>query len=115
MPIELQGLGRHIHELLVLAQLKRGPMHGYELARRVREQSAGSVVLHHGTLYPILHRLERQRLIRSEWRETGERRRRIYSLTHAGASHLRESTGKLKGSFTQLLHILSDSGSPVRL
>ncbi|HEX6309838.1 MAG TPA: helix-turn-helix transcriptional regulator [Longimicrobiales bacterium] len=113
MPIQMQGLGRHVHELLVLAQLKRGPLHGYELARRIRVRSAGAVVLQHGTLYPILHRLERQRLIRSEWRETGERRRRTYFITHAGASHLRDGVGRLRTSFTQLLSIL-DGGSPLR-
>ena len=113
--MELQSLGRTIHELIVLAQLKHGAMHGYEIARRVGEHSAGTVSLHHGTLYPILHRLERQRLIRSEWRTTGERRRRVYSLTHAGASQLRDGRVSLRASFNRLLSMLSHEAPPVRL
>jgi PadR family transcriptional regulator, regulatory protein PadR len=45
-------------------------------------------VLQHGTLYPVLHRLEKAKLVRSEWSEAGERRRRVYSLTGAGRKHL---------------------------
>lgn len=112
--MELQGLGRNIHELIVLAQLKHGAMHGYEIARRVLAHSAGEVTLHHGTLYPILHRLERQQLIRSGWRTNGERRRRVYSLTHAGASHLRDGRVSLRASFNRVLSILSQESVPIR-
>jgi transcriptional regulator len=72
-------------ELLVLAQLEAGPRHGYEIAQQIDARSQGAVSFHVASLYPILYRLERRRLIAGRWVEkAGQRRRRYYTLTAAG-------------------------------
>jgi DNA-binding PadR family transcriptional regulator len=84
-----QRFCRSLYELVVLGVLTERTLHGYQIALEVAEQSDGLFVLQHGTLYPVLHRLEKAKLVRSEWSEgERERRRRVYSLTGAGRKHL---------------------------
>ncbi len=91
---DAQGFPRRIYELLVLGSLQGGPKHGYQIALDVEERSGGLFVLKHGTLYPILHRLERDGLIGGEWSGSrGERRKRVYALRPAGRSELAEGWG----------------------
>ena len=88
-PLDVLGFARHINELLVLAALSDGPKHGYQIALDTEARSGGLFVLQHGTLYPVLHRLEEAKLVRSAWRgEEGGRRRRVYRLTEAGRREL---------------------------
>ena len=77
-------------DLLLLQVLDHEPAHGYELVCRLRDRSDGAFTLAEGTVYPALHRLERQGLLASEWDERGVRRRRIYRLTPQGRSSLQE-------------------------
>jgi PadR family transcriptional regulator, regulatory protein PadR len=78
-------------DLLLLAVLDDAPLHGYAVIEQLRLRSADAFDLPEGTVYPALHRLERQRLVRSKW-EVGEtaRKRRLYSLTPTGRKHLAE-------------------------
>jgi len=78
-------------DLLLLAVLRRGPAHGYAVIRRLAEQSNGVFDLPEGTVYPALHRLEHEKLVRSTWDERGPRRRRIYAITGKGVRALDES------------------------
>jgi len=72
-------------ELLVLALLEERARHGYEIAQLLAERSDGAITFTSATLYPALHALERQGLIRGRWDvRSGERRRRFYTLTPAG-------------------------------
>lgn len=88
-PFDPQRFSRTLYELVVLAALANRALHGYQIALEVAERSDGMFVLQHGTLYPVLHRLEKAKLVRSEWSGAeGERRRREYSLTGAGRRHL---------------------------
>ncbi len=73
---------------LVLAVLEAGPLHGYAVIRALLVRSDGAVDLPTGTIYPALHRLERAGLLRSGWGRTTGRRRRVYTLTGAGARAL---------------------------
>ena len=75
-------------DLMVLSVLASGPQYGYSIGRRLREASGGMVALQAGTLYPLLHRLESDRLIRSKWDESTGRRRKWYELTAAGRKRL---------------------------
>ena len=85
--MELRG---HL-DLLVLATLQRtGPVHGYALISALGSRSEGTFDLPEGTVYPTLHRLERDGLVISEWSTGGSRRRRVYALTEDGRSALRE-------------------------
>ena len=76
-------------DMLVLKALQLEPMHGWGITERIEQWSEQVLQLGQGTLYPALYRLERQGLIRSEWRVTeNNRRARYYSLTRAGRRQL---------------------------
>src|SRR6185369_1625879 len=74
---------------LVLSVLTEGETYGYALIQRVRELSAGKIEWTEGMLYPVLHWMEKQELIESEWREaeTG-RKRKYYRLRREGRKAL---------------------------
>ena len=74
---------------LVLSVLAQGESYGYALIQRVHDLSEGHITWAEGMLYPVLHWMERQDLIESEWKEgeTG-RRRKYYRLCKAGRKTL---------------------------
>jgi PadR family transcriptional regulator, regulatory protein PadR len=70
---------------LVLAILRDGPAHGYAIASEIAQRSDHQFQFKQGTLYPLLHELERDGHIASEWEiPDGERPRRVYTLTESG-------------------------------
>ena len=75
-------------EMLILEVAAQGQTYGYEMAQTVAVRSNGLFELKEGSLYPALHRLERQKLLRSFWREADGRRRKYYELTEAGRVEL---------------------------
>src|SRR5918996_1993456 len=78
-------------DMLVLKALQLEPMHGWGITERIEQWSEHVLQLGQGTLYPALYRLERQGLIRSEWRVTANNRRaRYYALTSQGRRHLNQ-------------------------
>ena len=78
-------------DMLVLKALLLEPMHGWGITERIEQWSESVLQLGQGTLYPALYRLERQGLIRSEWKVTeNNRRARYYSLTRTGRRHLHD-------------------------
>lgn len=84
--MELRG---HL-DLVLLATLRRtGPVHGYGLIASLAEGSGGTFDLAEGTVYPALHRMEKDGLVTSEWSHREGRRRRVYSLTPEGREALK--------------------------
>jgi DNA-binding PadR family transcriptional regulator len=76
-------------DLLLLSVLARGPAHGYAVISALRAGSDGTFDLPEGSVYPALHRLERDGLLASRWSQAdGGRRRRCYEITAAGAAAL---------------------------
>jgi DNA-binding PadR family transcriptional regulator len=76
-------------DLLLLSTLRQtGVAHGYALIVALRDKSGGTFDLPEGTVYPALHRLERDGLVTSEWDTGASRRRRLYRLTPAGIASL---------------------------
>ena len=73
---------------LILATVADEPAHGYAILQRLKERSSGAFDLAEGTIYPALHRLERDGLLSSAWSTDSGRRRRVYSVTRAGTSAL---------------------------
>ena len=72
-------------ELLVLSLLEDQPRHGYDICRSIEIRSGGALRFHVTSLYPLLHRLEKQGWIDGRWVEKAEqRRRRYYRLTPEG-------------------------------
>ncbi len=73
------------YDLIVLDVLRDGPAYGYEIRRRIFEQSRHTLLWRSGTIYNVLHDLERQGLVTSTWQgRAGGRQRRYYSLTTRG-------------------------------
>jgi transcriptional regulator len=72
-------------ELLILALVETQARHGYELCKLIESRSDGVLTFHAASLYPLLYRLEKRRLIDGRWVEkAGQRRRRYYRLTTEG-------------------------------
>ena len=77
-------------EVLILGVLAREPSYGYQIIKRVNDESDGLFAWQEGTVYPILHKLERNGFVRAQWQDadTG-RRRKYYYVTAAGRERLR--------------------------
>lgn len=87
-------------ENLVLAALRQGNAHGFEILKRLESAGSGALQLKEGSLYPALYRLEAERLVKGAW-ESGESdrrgpRRRIYRLTAKGKRRLEQSCDEFK-------------------
>lgn len=77
-------------DVLILRTLAWQPMHGYAISAWIRERSRDVLAIEGAALYQALHRLERQRLIESEWGTSeSNRKAKYYSLTTAGRARLR--------------------------
>ena len=83
-------------DLLLLATLRRGPLHGYGVVEQLRQESEGAFDLAEGTVYPALYRLERAGLLASRWTTAEGRRRRVYRLTRRGRSELARESDQWK-------------------
>ena len=76
-------------DALILKTLARGPSHGYAVARFIEDTSGDAVLVEEGSLYPALHRLEKQGWVKAEWKQSENRQRaRYYSLTPSGRKQL---------------------------
>jgi PadR family transcriptional regulator PadR len=76
-------------DLLILQTLQWGQQHGYAIANAIRANSGEVLRVETGSLYPALHRLERQGWIKSEWKPTeAGQRAKFYRLTAAGKRQL---------------------------
>ncbi|MBA3653398.1 MAG: helix-turn-helix transcriptional regulator [Actinobacteria bacterium] len=76
-------------DLLLLGVLRRGgPLHGYAVIAGLRDASGGEFDLPEGTVYPALHKLERNGFVRSDWSIVDGRKRRLYALTGTGRAAL---------------------------
>lgn len=76
-------------DMLVLQALLREPMHGYAIAQVIRSRSGEVFTVETGSLYPALHRLERQKWVKSEWKLTESKQHaKFYQLTALGKKQL---------------------------
>lgn len=76
-------------DLLILQTLRWGPRHGYGISQAIRANSGEILQVDTGSLYPALHRLERRKSIRAEWKVSENNQRvRLYRLTPAGNKQL---------------------------
>src|SRR4051794_40304606 len=87
-------------EPLVLAALRQGDAHGFEVLKRLERAGSGALRLKEGSLYPALYRLEAAGMVRAAWEagDTARRgpRRRIYQLTDKGLRRLDEARGEFR-------------------
>ena len=110
--LEPQSFAKHFNEALILSALERGPKHGYQLALDLEERSDGEFGFKHGTLYPILHKLEKDGLIRGAWSEGGPRgRRKRYTLTKNGKRYLSSLRDRWEGFLHRFLGVIGEEES----
>ena len=85
--------------VLILKALSWGPLHGYAVSKWILQATEEELRVGEGVLYPALHRLERDRLLESEWgiNDTG-RRAKFYSLTTRGKKQLLAEVGRWRRS-----------------
>ena len=93
MPLPTDELLQGTLDLLILRTLTREPMHGWAVSHRIQEISRDTLKVNQGSLYPALHRLEDEGLVKAEWgvSELG-RRAKFYQLTAAGRRQLARET-----------------------
>ncbi len=104
--LDTRSLGRDVNEALVLSVLRDGARHGYQIALDVEDRSGGVFELQHGTLYPILHRLEGEGHIKGSWDRSSGRRRKVYALTRGGRAHLESEGAQVLSAFEALRAVL---------
>ncbi|MGA2095322.1 MAG: PadR family transcriptional regulator [Candidatus Acidiferrum sp.] len=76
-------------DLLILQTLRWGPQHGYGISNAIRANSGDVLQVDTGSLYPALHRLERQKWIAADWKVSENKQRvRVYRLTAGGQKQL---------------------------
>lgn len=89
--------------IIILAVLEDKAKYGYQIAVEIKKKSQKSLDLKEGTLYPLLHRLEKEHLLSSFWQEVGGRKRKYYSLTSKGKKALLAQKQEWQ-SFSKTLH-----------
>lgn len=93
-------------DLLLLAVISNGPIHGYAIIDALRVRSSGAFDLPEGTVYPALYRMERTGLVKSRTKTVDGRSRRLYELTASGREAIqdrRRSWHRLASGITAVL------------
>jgi PadR family transcriptional regulator, regulatory protein PadR len=94
-------------DLLILRTLALEPQHGWAISERIQQISSEVLLIHQGSLYPALHRLERRGWVKAKWGASDNNRRaKYYELTRAGRKQLEretESWNKLAAAVAQIL------------
>jgi PadR family transcriptional regulator len=80
-------------DMLILKIVALGPIHGYAIAQRIQQISRDVLQVQQGSLYPALHRLEKRRLVKADWRTTANGKdAKYYALTATGRKQLEAET-----------------------
>ena len=100
-----------VPELLVLCLLKdRGEMYGYEIVAAIAESTARIVSLKEGVVYPLLHALERDGLLKTQHRAASGRTRVYYTLTSKGVRRLFELTDEWRRMQGAVARVVAQAG-----
>ncbi len=101
-------------DMLILQTLQWGPQHGYGISQAIRTNSSEVLQVDTGSLYPALHRLERQKWISSKWTVSENNQRvKVYRLTAAGKKQLaaeRSRWEQLTGAVSGILNPANEEG-----
>jgi transcriptional regulator len=94
-------------DMLILKTLALEPMHGYGIGMRLEQISNGAFQVNAGSLFPAFRRLERDGLIKAEWRATeNNRRAKYYALTAAGRGRLARVTREWEAQTAAITRIM---------
>jgi len=102
-----EQLRRGALELAILLVLARAPRYGLDIIRHL--EGATDLVVAEGTVYPILARLTRDRLLESQWRDEGVHPRKYYRLTAHGRLRLAEMTGSWEEFVGKMSLLIADA------
>jgi PadR family transcriptional regulator PadR len=96
---------------LILSLLSDEPMYGYQITQELQRRSEGYFHMKEGLLYPALHRMEQDGLLRSEWRRVeGSRRRKYYFITEKGRKALARSVAEWATFTEKLMGVIGGHG-----
>jgi PadR family transcriptional regulator PadR len=97
--------------IMILRLLTDEPMYGYQMVKELQARSDGYFELEQGTLYPALHRLEKEGLVQSEWQVVADGpSRKYYYITDAGRAALEQGSAQWREFSQGLLKILGSAG-----
>lgn len=74
--------------ILILAVIEKEDMYGYQIAKELEKRSESAFSLKEGTMYPLLHSLEKEKLLESYWNTAEGRKRKYYHITKKGIKYL---------------------------
>ena len=107
---DISSLTKNCNEALILSILYAQKCHGYQIARKIEERSKGIFKFNHGTLYPILHKLEKEGFIKGTWRHEGpKRKRKYYALTVKGRKYMSLQLIHWRQFFQQFFNIFGET------
>ena len=99
-------------DLMILQTLQWGPQHGYGISQALRSHSADILQVDTGSLYPALHRLEKQKWVASEWKVSENKQRaKYYRLTATGKRQLAEQRSRWQQLTEAIAGVLERSGN----
>ena len=94
--------------MMILQSLRLKPMHGYVLAKHIKQVSDDLLQIEEGSLYPALQRMLKQGWVKSKLGVSEKNRPiRIYSLTNAGLKHLEKEVSSFEKMFTGITRVLA--------
>lgn len=98
-------------DLLILQTLQWGPRHGYGISQAIRANSGDLLQVDTGSLYPALHRLERQKKIVADWKTSENKQRvRVYQLTKQGQRQLLSERSRWEQISDAMAGVLNPAG-----
>jgi len=98
-------------DLLILQTLQWGPQHGYAISQAIRVNSGEALRVETGSLYPALHRLERQKWIAAQWKVSENRQQvKVYRLTSTGKKQLQRQRSRWELFLDAMVGVLHPAG-----
>ena len=104
--IQNSELMKGIAPAIILKLLSKQSMYGYEMIRTINELTNGEFQWKEGALYPCLHKMENDGLLRSEWKIVTGKPRKYYMLTRTGKQAVEEKVNESRTFCTALSHLL---------
>ncbi|GMU21598.1 MAG: hypothetical protein AMXMBFR13_16900 [Phycisphaerae bacterium] len=100
-------------DTLLLETISRGPMYGYQICKTVNAETDGYFHLREGSLYPALHKLETEGLLKAFWEQadTG-RRRKYYQITERGKTTLARKRQEWQAFAAAVERVLASRAAP---
>lgn len=98
-------------DLLILQTLQWGPQHGYGISQSIRGRSGEVLRVETGSLYPALHRLEKQGWLASEWKQTeSNQRAKFYRLSASGKRQLLSEQARWRQIVSAVAGVMNPAG-----